>query len=360
MSQPSPLEHLQGLPSYFVSHIACEADDVIRLSFNEGAFGASPLALAAYQQAAGQLHRYPDLNYTELRQSIAAHYQLDPERVVCGAGSDDLLNLLARGYARAGDEIIHSQYGFSMYGIITKQIGAVPVVVPEKNFSLDIDAVLNAVTPKTRLIFIANPNNPTGTYLPQSEILRLHKNLPRNILLVLDAAYAEYMTQPDYSDGLELAATTPNVVVTHTFSKMHALGGLRVGWAYGSADVVATLNRIRNPFNVTAASVAAAIASLSDHTFQQHNREHNAEWREWLATTLRQMNNLQPYPSVTNFLLLGAGTAERAQRLLSYLAAARIQLRSMAGYQLPAYLRVSIGREDEMRTLAEVLKKFPD
>jgi histidinol-phosphate aminotransferase len=183
MNQPRPLDHLLGLPAYHVAESAVASANLIRLSFNEGAFGPSPLALAAYQNAAANLHRYPDLNYAALRQAIAACNGLEVSRIVCGAGSDDLLNLLARGYAHAGNEIIYSQYGFSMYGIVTKLVGATPVVIPEKNYTLDIDALLAAVTPRTRIVFVANPNNPTGTYINRDALYRLHAGLPRNVLL---------------------------------------------------------------------------------------------------------------------------------------------------------------------------------
>jgi histidinol-phosphate aminotransferase len=358
MTHPVPLDHLQHLPAHVTSVANPAAGKLIRLSFNEGAFGPSPLALAAYQAAIGALHRYPDLHYADLRQAIADHYQLDADRVVCGAGSDDLLNLLARGYAQPGDEIIHSQYGFFMFGTVAKLAGAVPVAVPEKNYTVDVTAVLAAVTPATRLIFIANPNNPTGSYIPLAELQRLHAGLPSRVLLVLDGAYAEYMHQPDYADGMALAATMPNVVVTRTFSKMHALGGLRIGWCYGSSAVTATLNRLRNPFNIALPAAAAAIASLGDTAFQQRNREHNTLWRDWLCQQLQGLGGFDPHPSVTNFVLVNVASAERATLLLDYLAAHGIQLRGMSSYRLPDHVRISIGREEEMRTLVEALKSF--
>lgn len=358
MTQPRPLDHLNHLPPYHVAEATCVPGKLIRLSFNEGAFGPSPLALAAYQNAVTHLHRYPDLNYADLRQAISAQHGLDTERIVCGAGSDDLLNLLARGYAQPGDEIIHSQYGFSMYGIVTKLVGAVPVVVPEKNFTLDVDGVLAAVTPLTRLVFIANPNNPTGSYIPVDELRRLHAGLPKQVLLVIDAAYAEYMVKADYSDGIELAETMPNVVVTRTFSKMHALGGLRIGWCYGAKDIADTLNRLRNPFNIALPAAAAAIASLGDLDFQRRNREHNEVWRDWLIQQLKELGGFDPHPSVTNFVLVNAGEPERATALLKYLAQNCIQLRAMNGYRLPDHVRISIGKEEEMRALLDAIKTF--
>jgi len=358
MTQPHPLEHLKSLPAYHVSEAAVPCGKLIRLSFNEGAFGPSPLAVAAYQQAAFELHRYPDLHYSALRAALAEAHGLEAGRIVCGAGSDDLLNLLARGYVMAQDEVIYSQYGFTMYHVITKQVGATPVVVPEKNYTLDVDAVLAAVTDKTRLVFIANPNNPTGTYIPAAELRRLHAGLPKRVLLVVDAAYAEYMTAADYEDGLEMAATLPNVVMTRTFSKIHALGGLRIGWCYGAAAIAETLNRLRNPFNIAAPAAAAAIASLRDTAFIQRNRDHNAEWRPWLVDELKSLGGFDPHPSTTNFILVGLGDAVRAKALLDYLAQSCIQVRGMGGYALPDHVRITIGREEELRTLVDALKKF--
>ena len=358
MNQPQPLPHLQSLSPYHVAEAAASPGKLIRLSFNEGALGISPLALAAYQNAAGTLQRYPDLNYTALRQAIAADAGLEADRIVCGAGSDELLGHLARGYATAGDEVIYSQYGFSMYGIVTKLTGATPVVIPERNFTLDTEALLAAVTPRTRLIFIANPNNPTGSYISKDVIHRLHAALPSSVLLVLDSAYAEFMTVPDYSDGLELATHYPNVVVLRTFSKIHALGGLRIGWSYGSPSVANTLNSLRNPFNIAAPAAAAAIASLGDKDFLRRSREHNTEWRDWLMAQLRQIGGFDAHPSVANFILTGVSTAERASALLRFLAERRIQVRGMGGYKLPDHIRITIGTAEEMRELAAVLQAF--
>ncbi len=358
MNQPQPLPHLQSLSPYHVAEAAAPSGKLIRLSFNEGALGISPSALAAYQNATGTLQRYPDLNYTALRQAIAADAGLEADRIVCGAGSDELLGHLARGYATAGDEVIYSQYGFSMYGIVTKLTGATPVVVPEKNFTLDAAALLAAVTPRTKLIFIANPNNPTGSYGSKDVIHKLHTALPPGVLLVLDAAYAEFMTVPDYSDGLELATQYPNIVVARTFSKIHALGGLRIGWCYGSPTVANTLNSLRNPFNIAAPAAAAAIASLGDKDFLRRSREHNAEWRDWLMAQLLEIGGFDPHPSVANFILVGLGSAERASTLLRFLAERRIQVRGMGGYKLPDHVRITIGTADEMRELAAALQAF--
>ena len=358
MTHPRPKDFIKDLPAYHVAEATDARPNLIRLSFNEGAFGPSPKAVAAYQAAVPTLHRYPEMSYASLRQALARAHELEADRIICGAGSDDLLILLARAYAGPGDEIIFSQYGFAMYAVTTKAVGATPVIIPEKNFTLDIDALLAAVTPRTRLVFVANPNNPTGSYVDRDAIRRLHDGLPKAVLLVLDAAYAEYMTVPDYEDGLDLAASEPNVIVTRTFSKIHALGGLRVGWGYGPAHVIDALNRVRNPFNIATPAAHAAIASLEDTDFLRHSRDHNDHWRAWLAAQLRALGGFTPLPSATNFLLVNTGTAERTQTLLAALRTAAIQVRAMSGYQLPDHIRITIGREEDMRALVDTLKSF--
>lgn len=357
MTQPHPIPHVHAMAPYRVPE---GADDgiTVRLSFNEGAFGPSPKAIAAFHAAELRLHRYPELSHAPLRHALATTYNLEPDRVICGAGSDDLLILLARAYAGPGDEIIYSQFGFAMYAVATKAVGATGIVIPERDYTLDVDALLAAVTPRTRMVFVANPNNPTGTYIDCDTVRRLHAGLPPRVLLVLDAAYAEYMTVPDYEDGLDLATVEPNVIVTHTFSKIHALGGLRVGWGYGPAAVIDMLNRLRNPFNIAAPSVQAAIASLTDTDFLAFSRDHNVHWRGWLDAELRAMGEFNPVPSATNFILVQAGSAQRVQALLAALRNDAIQLRAMNGYGLPDHVRITIGREEEMLTLVEALRQF--
>ena len=218
---------------------------VIKLSSNEAALGPSPKAIAAYENAKGALHRYPAGDAGELRAAIAEIHKVDPDRIICGSGSDEILGLLCRAYAGPGDEVIHTAHGFLMYDIYTRSVGATPVSVPEKNITTDVDAILAAVTPRTKIVFIANPNNPTGTYLPTAEVERLRAGLREDIVLVLDAAYAEFMDVPDYDNGLKMAGSTPNTVVTHTFSKIYGLGALRIGWGYGAKAIIDALERLR-------------------------------------------------------------------------------------------------------------------
>src|SRR6478672_1131396 len=268
------------------------AAKVFKLSSNETPLGPSPKAIAAYKEIGKHLEDYPDGAASALREAIGRAFGLDPGRIVCGAGSDDLLNLLARAYLADGDEAIHTTHGFLVYPIAT-----------ETNYTASVDAILAAVTKKTKIVFLANPNNPTGTYVSFDEIKRLHRSLPPQVLLVLDAAYAEYVRRNDYESGIELVATSENVVMTRTFSKIHGLAALRLGWMFGPAHVVAAVNRVRGPFNVNAPAIAAGIAAIEDMEHQEHAREHNAHWLAWLTQEIGKLG-LKVTPSVANFVLI--------------------------------------------------------
>src|SRR6185312_3536570 len=276
---------------------------VFKLSSNESPLGPSPKAVAAYQAAAARLQDYPDGDVTELRATIGRAFGLDPARILCGAGSDDLLNLLALAYLQDGDEVIYSAHGFLMYPIYARSHGAKPVAVPEKDYTADVDGILAAVTKRTRLVFIANPNNPTGTYVPFDGIKRLHQNLPANVVLVLDAAYAEYVQRNDYEAGIELVATSENVVMCRTFSKIHGLAAVRLGWMYGPAHIVDTINRVRNPFNVNTPAMKAGIAAIEDSAHVETSIAHNSRWLAWLTDEIGKLS-LQVTPSVANFVLI--------------------------------------------------------
>src|SRR3954467_10968436 len=267
-----------------------------KLSSNETPLGPSPRAVEAVKRSAGELAFYPDGAATKLREAIAAKYGLDPARIVCGAGSDELLNLLTHAYVGPGDEGVFTEHGFLVYRIAILASGGKPVVVPETNYTADVDAILAAVTPRTKLVFLANPNNPTGPYLPFDEVKRLHAGLPPQVLLVLDAAYAEYVRRNDYASGLELVATSDNVVMTRTFSKIYGLAALRLGWIVGPAHVVDAVNRIRGPFNVSGPGIAAGIAAMADDAHLSAAVAHNDEWLPWLARTIEGLG-LQVTPS---------------------------------------------------------------
>jgi len=292
---------------------------VYKLSSNETPLGPSPKAIAAFKAAADHLEDYPDGAATALRETIGRTFGLDPDRIVCGAGSDELLNFLATAYLVDGDEAIHTTHGFLMYPIYTLGRGAKPVAAPEKNYTADVDSILACVTPRTKIVFIANPNNPTGTYLPFDEIKRLHRGLPPHVILVIDAAYSEYVSRNDYETGIELVATSENVVMLRTFSKIHGLAALRLGWMYAPAHIVDAVNRVRGPFNISTPAMRAGIASLEDPAHIEMARAHNDKWLDWLIEEIRKLG-LPVTPSVGNFVLMhfkDANTAAAADAFLT-------------------------------------------
>ena len=331
----------------------------IRLASNENPLGASPRAAAAYAALRDELHRYPDGAARELRETIARVEELDPARIVCGAGSDELIALLVRGYAGPGDEVLHSEHGFLMYPIAARTAGASQVAAPERKLRADVDALLERVTAKTRLLFLANPNNPTGSYLSEAELRRLRGGLPERVLLVVDSAYAEYVTEDDYGSGAGLVEAFDNVVMTRTFSKIHGLAALRLGWAYCPPAVAGVLDRLRGPFNVSQAAQAAGVAALGDRDHVAHSRRHNARWRAWLTERLAALY-LHPYPSAANFVLVRfPGHPERsADAALADLNENGVLVRALAAYGLPDCLRITIGTEAEVRATAEALEGF--
>lgn len=331
----------------------------IRLASNENPFGASPAAIAAFHQAAAELNRYPDGTAAALRAAIGQAHGLDPERIVCGAGSDEVLTLLVRGYAGPGDEVLVSRHGFLVYPIAARSAGATPIEAPERALTVSVDNLLARVSERTRVVVIANPSNPTGTYLPHREVERLRAALPKEVLLVLDAAYAEYVTEPDYDPGAILVEQNDAVVMTRTFSKLYGLASLRLGWAYCPAEVADVLNRLRGPFNVPGPTQAAGTAALADTEFKESCRAHNSRSRQWFAEALRSIG-LIAHPSVCNFVLAqfpdspdhGAATA------LAFLKKRGILVRGMGAYQLPHCLRVTIGRDEELRATHSALADF--
>ncbi len=340
-------------------HSAAGVSRVFRLASNESTVGPSPKARAAYTAMAGEIHRYPDGQSERLRRTIGRVNGLDPARIVCGAGSDELLQLITKSYAGVGDEILYSQYGFMMYPIAAKSVGAVPVAAPERNLRTDIDAVLAAVTERTRILFLANPNNPTGSYLTRDEMRRLHAGLPGNVVLVIDAAYAEYVEHADYEPGIELVDAAENVVMTRTFSKIYALAGLRLGWLYGPPAIVDVLNRVRGPFNVTLAAQEAGVAAMEDEAFVTQSRDTATRWRKWLTAELTALG-LTVHPSVANFVLVRFPDepARNAASALAFLKQRGVLVRGMAGYGLRECLRIGIGVEEEMRAVQAAIADF--
>ena len=332
---------------------------IFKLSSNETPLGPSANAIAAYRAAGEHLEDYPDGSASALREAIGAAFGLDPDRIVCGAGSDDLLNLLARAYLSDGDEAIYTRHGFVVYPIATMGTGAKAVAAPEKDFTADVDAILKAVTPKTKIVFLANPNNPTGTYVPFDEVKRLQKSLPAHVLLVLDAAYAEYVQRNDYESGIELVATTDNVVMTRTFSKIYGLAALRLGWMYGPAHVVDAVNRIRGPFNVNGPAIAAGIAAIRDTAHLEKSRAHNTRWLAWLTEEIGKLG-LKVTPSAANFVLIHFPEAKgrTAKEADAFLTKRGLILRQVGVYKLPNALRMSVGTEEANRLVVQALKEF--
>lgn len=334
-------------------------DRIIKLASNEGPFGPSPKAAEAMKVASETQHRYPDGGAANLRAKIAEKYNIDADRIVCGAGSDELLSLLCQAYAGEGDEVLYSDHGFLMYPIAAKSVGATPVKAPETDLTTDVDALLNAVTDKTKIVFVANPNNPTGTYIPNSEMARLRAGLRDDILLVIDAAYAEFMTKDDYDAGIELVEANQNVCMTRTFSKMYGLGGIRLGWCYGSAEIADVLNRVRGPFNCSAVALAAGEAAINDDDFVIKTLDHNTKWLRWTEEECRKMG-LKTTTSYANFALVQFPDTENksAAQADAFLRSKGIIVRAMGAYGLGDWLRISIGQEDEMRACVDALREF--
>jgi histidinol-phosphate aminotransferase len=332
---------------------------VHKLSSNESPLGPSPKAVEAYQASARDLAVYPDGSSRALRRALGRRFGLDPERILCGNGSDEILALLAHVFLRPGDEGLYSEHGFLGYPIVIRAAGGTPVAARETNRTASVDALLAKVSPRTKIVYLANPNNPTGTYLPYSEVQRLHAGLPADCLLVIDAAYAEYVTRNDYAAGVELAAACENVVMTRTFSKIHGLAGLRIGWAYGPKHVADAINRVRPPFNLSVPAIAAGVASLEDAAHVEAAIEHNARWLPWLTESIAGLG-IGVTPSVANFLLLefgrnGVGGAEEAD---AYLSGLGYILRAVGAYGLPQCLRLTVGSEAANRGVVEALADF--
>ncbi len=361
-STPVPKPWIDAIHAYVPGKSAgADGRPLIKLSANENPLGTSPLALAA-REFATPPSRYPDPDSTALRGGIAALNGIDPALIVCGTGSDELLNLAAQGYAGPGDEVIYVRYGFSVYDIAARRCGATPVVAPDADYGSDVDALLALVTGKTRVVFIANPNNPTGSFLPKGEIARLHAALPADVLLVIDQAYGEYVAPEDDDGALALAASHDNVLVTRTFSKIYGLAGERIGWATGAARIIDTLGRIRGPFNVSGTGQAMALAALGDQHFVENSRRHNATERARFVTALGALGNhgLRPLPSQANFVLILFEGALSAEAAYNGLAERGYITRWLPGQGLPHGLRITIGTAEQMDAIAAALREMAE
>jgi histidinol-phosphate aminotransferase len=360
MTQPVAKPWIEAINAYTPGKAKSEdGRALIKLSANENPLGCSQDAATALADARGSLARYPDPASHALREALGKAYGLEADRIVCGTGSDELLNLIAMGYAGAGDEIIYVRYGFSVYDIAARKCAATVVVAPDKDYGTDVDALLALVNEKTRVVFIANPNNPTGTYSDDGEIARLHAGLPADCVLVLDQAYGEYLDD-DGPAAFDLARKHANVLITRTFSKIYGLAAERIGWAYGHPGLIETLNRIRAPFNVTAAGQAAAIAALADVEFVAHSRVHNSTWRDWMAGEIAALSNhgLNAIPGRANFLMVMFEGQTSAETVYKALMDEGYIVRWLPGQGLANGLRITIGSEDENRGLMAAMRKI--
>lgn len=359
--RPQPRPGVMSIEAYVPgkSHAPDGIAKVHKLSSNENPLGPSPKAVEAAKAVASRLELYPDGSSSRLRQAIAATHGLNVANVMAFNGSDEAIALLARTYVGAGDEGIYSEHGFLAYPIYIRASGATPVVAPEADLRSDVDAILAAVTPRTRIVFLANPNNPTGTYLPFDEVRRLHAGLPGNVLLVIDAAYAEFVRRNDYEAGVELVAASQNVVMTRTFSKVHGLGGARIGWIYAPSHIVDALERVRDPFNVNAVAIEAGIAAMLDRDHVERSVRHNEQWLSWTGTELEKIG-LTVTPSVGNFILVHFpdGGGHSAAEADEWLARRGYLVRRVAAYGLPDALRITIGTEEANRGLVAALADF--
>lgn len=331
--------------------------DVVKLSSNENPFGPSEAAQEAFMRAAHELHRYPSTDHTELRQAIAKVHNLDAGRIICGAGSDEIIAFLCQAFAGVGDEVLFTEHGFSMYRISALAAGATPVEARERERVTDVDALLDACTDKTRLVFVANPNNPTGTMIGGNEIARLADGLPSSTLLVLDGAYAEYVE--GFDGGAGLVDARDNVVMTRTFSKIYGLGGLRIGWGYGPKPVIDILNRVRGPFNLSQAQMAAAIAAVKDQDYVSKCRSENTRLRAWLAEALAELG-VPSDTSTANFILARFASEEEAVACDAYLKSQGLIVRLVKGYKLPNCLRITVGDEASCRRVAHAVAGFKE
>lgn len=337
-----------------VSHID-GVRNVLKLSSNENPHGPSDLAKEAFKRAVHELHRYPSTDHARLRGAIGDVWGVDPECVICGVGSDEILHLMCQAYVGQGDEVIHTEHGFAIYRIATLAAGGTPVEVSERERVTDVDTILAACTDKTKLVFIANPNNPTGTMIGAAELARLADGLPPQTILVLDGAYAEYVE--GYDAGLALIAARTNVVMTRTFSKIYGLGGLRVGWGFGPKAIIDVLNRIRGPFNLSTVALVSAEAAVRDTDYTAKCRSENARWREWMATALAELG-VPSDTSTANFVLARFTDEAEALACDAHLRSEGIIVRQVAGYKLPHCLRITVGDESACRRVVHAVAQF--
>ncbi len=350
--------HLLKIENYVPGKAKIGSKKSTKLSSNENALGSSPKAIEAYKSHVDEIFRYAAGSCGTLREALAAKNKIDEERIVCGAGSDEIIALITAAFAGVDDEIIYSEHGFLMYPISAQRVGAIAVAVKEKNLKADVTAIINAITTKTKIIFIANPNNPTGSYLNKSEISKLISGTPKNILIVLDHAYEEFVDESDYPNAIDLVNKNENVLVTRTFSKIYGLASLRIGWCYSSSYIADILNKVRGPFNVGGPAQVAAVAALQDEEFFIASKNHNKKWLKIFFDEIVKHPSIKAHPSVTNFILLDFGSAEACQKVNQILLENGIIFREMTAYGLENCLRMTIGKDEENLQVLEILRKI--
>lgn len=329
--------------------------NAVKLSSNENPFGPSDKAKDAFARSVHALHRYPSTDHAPLREAIGEVHGLDPARIICGVGSDEIITFLCQAYAGPKEEVVFTEHGFLMYRISAMAVGATPVEVPERDRTTDVDAILKACNRRTRLVFLANPNNPTGTMISTAEVERLADSLPPQAILVLDAAYAEYVE--GFDGGASVVSARENVVMTRTFSKIYGLGGLRIGWAYGPKAIINVLNRIRGPFNLSNTQLDTAEAAVRDQDYVNKCRADNARMRVWLAEALAALG-VPSDTSMANFILARFASVEEAEACDTYLQQQGLIVRRVASYKLPHCLRITVGDEASCRRVAHAIGQF--
>lgn len=352
-----PRARILDIEPYVPGASKAATQKVIKLSSNENPLGPSPKAIEAYKKAADYIHRYPDAGSVELRKALAEKHGIDAERIVCGTGSDELITVICNAYCGEGDEVLYTEHGFLMYPIAALAAGANPVKAAEPERHTDLQTLLDAVTDKTKIIFIANPNNPTGALVKRSELLEFHAKLRSDILLVVDSAYAEFVEEKDYTDGKDMVDQFDNVIMLRTFSKLYGLGGMRVGWSYSSREIADVLNRVRGIFNLTISTQAAAVAALSDAEYIEKTLKLNSEQKKWITDRLQSMG-IHVYPGEGNFILFTMGSAEKAASCLNFLKDRGILIRGMTAYGLPDCLRMTIGLPEDMAEVEKAIREF--
>lgn len=360
-AKPVPKPGIMDIHAYVPGKATADGvDSPVKLSANENILGSSPKAREAFVSAADELQMYPDSRTSILRDAIAGRFRLEPERLIFGCGSDEVFALLNQAFLEPGDNIVQGEFAFAAFAIGAHACQAQVKVAKEPGYRIDVDEMLKVVDDRTRLMFLANPGNPTGTWIPFSEVLRLHAALPPSVVLVLDGAYSEFATDPAFQDGLDFARGTDNVVVTHTFSKLHGLAALRVGWGYAPTEIVAAVDRIRLPFNTSIAGQRAAVAALADEDFQARSIAHVDQWRSWLAQQLGGIGLETVGPSATNFVLAGfpKTPGKTAAEADAFLSARGLLTRRVLNYGLPDHLRITIGLEEHNRALVDALAEF--